>query len=101
MISFSKKQSLRRKKMRLEKGISGKTTPKKDHGRRPPPRPASLPLSQFSHGELTMRHIRLDPLDGGCSILAKTSRHCNKSFPNPSGFLWFKECNLVSATARE
>ena len=48
-----------------------------------------------------MRHIRLAPLDGGCSILAKNSRHCNKSFPNPFGLLWFQERKLVSATARE
>src|SRR6266566_5832543 len=51
----------------------------KDDGRRPPPRPAPLPLSQFSHGELTMGDIRPGHFSYGCSNLAKTSRGRNKT----------------------
>jgi hypothetical protein len=50
----------------------------KDVGRRPPPRPTPLPLSQFSHGELTMQDVKLSAMGSGCSILAKTSRGRNK-----------------------
>jgi hypothetical protein len=32
-----------------------------------------------------MRDIRPALLVGGCSMLAKISRHCNKSIPNPFG----------------
>jgi len=81
-----------------EIAVEEKTTPKKDHGRRPPPRPASLPLSQFSHGELTMGDIRLASFGDGCSILANNSRHCNKSFPNSSGFSPFGMRLLIRAS---
>ena len=59
-----------------------------DRGRRPPPRPAPLPLSQFSHGELTMSHPKPLASPDGCSNLAKPSRHRNKTFANLS------PCNL-------
>jgi hypothetical protein len=39
-----------------------------------------LPLSQFSHGELTMRDIRPTLFIDGCSRLANSSQERNKIF---------------------
>jgi hypothetical protein len=40
---------------------------------------------QFSHGELTMAHIKLMQIGLGCSGLVKICQNCNESLANSAG----------------